>query len=144
MTMLIFNVVFSISAFGYDVQVNGIYYNLLSKAKSALVTSGDNKYTGDVVIPASITVEGVDYNVTSIENRAFYECRELTSISIPNSVTTIEPSTFYKCSSLTSVSIPNSVTSILDNAFSDCGSLNSVSIPNSVKTIGSQTFLRCI
>ena len=143
MTMLIFNVVFSISAFGYDVQVNGIYYNLLSKAKSALVTSGDNKYTGDVVIPASITVEGVDYNVTSIENRAFYECRELTSISIPNSVTSIGEYAFYYCSALSSISIPNSVKSIGRHAFNTCKSLTSISIPNSVTTIEPSTFYKC-
>jgi hypothetical protein len=79
--------------------------------------------------------------VTSIGNRAFYNCSSLTSITIPNSVTSIGDYAFAYCS-LTSVTIPNSVTSIGNNAFAYC-SLTSVTIPNSVTSIGDYAFRSC-
>ena len=140
---LILSVVFSTSASAYDVKVDGIYYNLISKAKTAEVTKGEEEYSGEVVIPSSITVEGQEYPVAIIGNRAFSNCSGLTSVTIPNSVTSIGESTFSGCSGLTSVTIPNSVTYIGNYAFSDCTGLTSVDIPNSVTSIGEYTFLNC-
>ena len=81
--------------------------------------------------------------VKVIGNRAFYLCRFLTNINIPNSVTTIGKSAFWGCESLTSINIPNSVTTIGDSAFGDCDSLTSINIPNSVTTIGKGAFCGC-
>ena len=55
--------------------------------------------------------------VKIIGNRAFYLCRSLTNIKIPNSVTTIGDSTFDGCESLTSITIPSSVVTIIGNSF---------------------------
>jgi len=92
--------------------IDGIYYNLDSSTKTAGVTDGSNLYTGDVSIPSTIAYGGNPYMVTSIENGAFRNCTDLTSVSIPNSVTSIESGAFYGCSGLTSIDIHNSVTSI--------------------------------
>ena len=81
--------------------------------------------------------------VTTIGEFAFYDCRALTSVTIPNSVTTIGGSAFVDCSALTSVTIPNSVTTIGDGAFEGCSALTSVTIPNSVTTIEWSTFKYC-
>ena len=72
-----------------SVEIDGIYYNLVSKIQEAEVTSNPNKYTGSVVIPEKVTYESVEYSVTSIGSGAFGGCSGLTSITIPNSVTTI-------------------------------------------------------
>ena len=77
----------SLVSWAYDVKVDGIYYNVVSKAKVAEVTSGDTEYSGSVIIPEEITFEGVSYSVTSIGKNAFYNCINLTSVTIPNSVT---------------------------------------------------------
>ena len=143
MTTLILSVIFSISASAYDVEVDGIYYNLVSKAKTAEVTAGDKKYSGSINIPSSIKVNDVDYAVTSIVDRTFQGCSDLTSITIPNSVTSIEAYAFEACKGLTSVTIPNSVTSIGAVAFYNCSSLTSVTIPNSVTSIGGSAFAYC-
>ena len=113
MTTLILSVFFSISASAYDVEVDGIYYYVDSH-KNATVTSGDNKYSGDIAIPESITYNNSKYSVTSIGDWAFKECSGLTSVTIPNSVTSIGDGAFSHCSGLTSVTIPNSVRSIGD------------------------------
>jgi hypothetical protein len=83
------------------------------------------KYTGSggaVTIPN--TINGLP--VTSIKNEAFFNCSNLTSITIPNSITSIGIDAFLGCSKLTSVVIPASVTNIGVNAFHRCNRLNSI------------------
>ena len=128
MTTLILSVFFSISAsaYGYDVRVDGIYYNLIKETKTAEVTYGDFPYSGEIIIPESITFKETEISVSGIGEKAFYECSKLTSVTIPNSVTSIGRRAFSNCSNLTSVTIPNSVTSIGDETFSNCKNLKNV------------------
>ena len=65
---------------------------------------------------------------TTIRDKAFMDCKSLTSITIPNSVTTIGDYAFYYCRNLTSITIPDSVTEIGLSAFNGCGSLTSLYI----------------
>ena len=139
------------TASAHDFEVNGIYYSINSDGTSVSVTykgssysSYSNEYSGAVTIPATVTYSGKTHSVTSIGDSAFYGCRGLTSVVIPNSVKSIGYDAFADCSSLTSVSIWNSVTSIGDEAFMFCYSLTSVEIPNSVTSIGSNAFDKCI
>ena len=118
LTTLILSVFFSISASADVVEVDGVYYDI--SGTTATVTSGDNKYSGDIVIPESITYNNSKYSVTSIGNNAFWGCSGLTSVTIPNSVTSIGDKAFYYCRGLTSVTIPNSVTSIGNSVFYFC------------------------
>ena len=122
----------------YDFEVNGIYYDITdSTNKNVAVTiNTDSEYTGDVIIPETVTYNNVTYSVTSIGNDAFYGCTGLTSITIGNSVTSIGDYAFSDCTGLKSVTIPNSVTSIGGSAFSYCYGLTSIEIPNSVTSIG--------
>lgn len=117
--------------------VDGINYNLNSD-KTAVVTKSN--VTGDIVIPEKITVDGVEYSVTSIGYEAFAECKALTSVAMP-SVTSIDNRAFDDCSNLTSVDMPL-VTTIGGSAFWACSSLTSVTMP-SVTRIGSVAFSKC-
>ena len=125
------------------VEIDGIYYNLISKTKEATVTTSPNKYSGNVVIPESVFYEGENYSVTSIGGDAFNNCYYLRNVTIPNSVTSIIGNAFINCTGLTSINIPHSVTTIGGYAFKDCTNLVSVTIPNSVTSINDGTFIRC-
>lgn len=99
--------------------------------------------TGELVIPDTVAYNGIAYSVTSIGSCAFYNCRSLTSITIPNSIRSIGSKAFMFCSGLTSVIIPNSVTSIGSSAFSSCSGLIEVTIGNSVESIEESVFSGC-
>ena len=54
-------------SFAYDIQIDGIYYNLDTTNKTAVVTSYNNNfYSGIIVIPETISCDGTQYMVTSI------------------------------------------------------------------------------
>lgn len=81
--------------------------------------------------------------VTSIGNYAFYNCYNLTSVTIPSSVTSIGDYAFMYCRRLASITISDGVTSIGSWAFSGCTNLTSVTIPSSVTSIGDGAFNGC-
>ena len=81
--------------------------------------------------------------VTSIGVYAFWNCRSLTKVTIPEGVTSIKDSTFWYCISLTEVNIPKSVETIGDEAFQFCDSLTEVTIPEGVTSIGVYAFQFC-
>ena len=127
----------------YATEINGINYSLNSDKQEAEVISKFTDYSDDIIIPEEIEYKGTLYRVVSIGKNAFSGCRNLTSITIPNSVTSIGSRAFSGCSSLTYITIPNSVTSISDHAFSNCSTLTSITIPNSVTSIGYDAFEEC-
>ena len=91
--------------------IDGLKYIIYTGQNYAVLT-GNNYTQKEIVIPASITWEGKKYPVTELEGRCFYDCSNLTSVTIPSSVTSLGWSCFSGCSSLTSVTIPSSVTSL--------------------------------
>ena len=117
-------------------------YYIPSSLKSVTVTGGNILY-GAFYCCRSLTSITIPDSVTSIGESAFSGCTGLTSITIPNSVTGIGNSVFSGCTGLTSITIPNSVTSIDDYAFYKCTGLTSVTIGGSVTSIGYRTFYNC-
>ena len=137
-------VLLSLPMLAVEVEIDGINYDFDSETKQAtVIRKSSGEYSGKVVIPESVTHEGIAYSVSSIGYAAFYSCSGLTSVTIGNSVTSIGEQAFAGCSSLTSVTIPNSVTSIGNWAFRSCSGLTSVTIGNNVTSIGSWAFYEC-
>ena len=139
--LLAFALSTSSTIFAEEVEIEGLWYSL--SETTAEVIKKNIVYSGEIVIPETITYNETEYSVSSIGKRAFYGCNGLTSIIIPNSVTSIGENAFASCRGLTSINIPNSVTSIGEYAFNGCNGLTSIIIPNNVTSIMKGTFLNC-
>ena len=158
--------------YAQSTQVDGIWYYFDSETKTAGVTSEyfmvSSYYTDSVVIPSTVTYNGVAYSVTSIGMAAFINCTSLTSVTIPNSITKIEWNAFYNTGiynnesnwdngvlyvdnclietrgDISSVyTVKEDTRLIADVAFCGNSSLTSVTIPNNVTNIGGGIFGYC-
>lgn len=108
------------------VEIDGIWYNLDTEAKTAEVISEWTQYSGSIVIPSTLTYNDAQYSVTSIGWGAFANCKDLINVTIPRGVTLIEENAFIGCSGLSSINIPNSVTCIGKYAFENCSGITTI------------------
>lgn len=133
-------------SYAYDIEVDGIYYNVNVTEMTVDVTyksEAYNSYSGRLFVPSTITYNNRELKVVSIGKSAFRDCDKLTSVSLPNSISLIGNSAFYGCTNLTDLIIPNSVATIKDNAFNGCSSLTNMDIPNSVTDFWHSAFFNC-
>lgn len=93
---------------------------LLYNVKTAVITGGD-----------------------TVKNLLFSNCKQLTSVVLPDSITVIESNIFSECISLTTVIIPDGVITVDGNLFNGCVNLTDVVIPGSVKSLGNYWFFGC-
>ena len=117
-------------------RINGIFYNLDANKKQAEVTYNwddaqvpeRKTYKGTITIPATVSYQGITYNVTSIDNMAFFNSPELKAVNLPNSILHIGWNAFGNCKNLKSLTIPKSVTDIDYRILSDCDAITSITV----------------
>ena len=103
----------STSVSAYDFEVDGIYYNVVSlSGLTCKVTSGNSKYTGDVVIPATVNYSNRTLTVVGIADEVFRNCSNLTGITIPNTISSIGNYMFNGCTKLATVTIEDGKTTL--------------------------------
>lgn len=94
------------------------------------VKIGNDKSLSEIVIPKNHNGKPV----TKILDYAFSDCKNLTSISIPDTITHVGTYAFNGCSSLTSLVLPSSVRVI--DSFGYCKALESIEFPDNISKIG--------
>ena len=140
---MVFATMISTNAFAYDLKVDGIYYNLDMDNYTASVTSGDNKYAGDIVIPSIIQYKTVKFDVVKVEKGTFSSSEELTSVEIGEGVTEIGDDAFEYSKNLVKVTIPSTLKTIGNSAFFQCEKLEEATLPEGVEKIEFSTFCNC-
>ena len=139
--------------YGYDFQIDGVYYGINSYVNTvevsayAIKTDTTSLFSafstlGSVTIPRTVTYQGVEYTVNRIGPAAFYSWH-INDISLPNSIQSIELNAFYDVDNLEHINFSEGVTSIGRMAFANCSSLQSVKVPNTVKSIDYGAFSGC-
>ena len=129
-----------------------VEYSILDEsAKTCAITHVGQAYFNDEVtafeIPETVELEGGTYTVTAIGDNAFNGCRNMASVTIPNTVTSIGRRAFYFVEKseggLTQITIPNSVTSIGEEAFYGCRYLETVTLSENITSIPNGCFGDC-
>ena len=96
------------SAYAQNVVIDGLNYTLNGEKRTAEVAvQSKTDVVGDIVINSSVTWEGIDYTVESTADDAFKECKQMTSIVLPNTLRKLGKGTFLNCSALASCLIPD-------------------------------------
>ena len=120
------------------------WYDYRASVKKAVIGSGITEIRSyqfyDCYNMTSVSIPGT---VTEISWGAFENCKSLTGITLPSGITEIHNWSFRNCQSLAEITIPSGVTRIGQEAFYGCYSMSSVSIPSTVTEIGSQAFFDC-
>ena len=99
-------------------------------------------YKGYLSIPETFFYKDKKYYVVGVDEHAFWDCKELYWVKIPNMVTYLENGAFSGCENLTSVEIPSSITHLPDDVFQGCG-FSSFVIPNWITSIEGNAFSSC-
>ena len=136
--------------YNYDYYYEGVFYKLKDDWGSVVATYMDedfNTYSGTVTISQAVPYilwdETYYYTVTGIDDYAFRECNNLTSVSLPATIDSIGRYAFYNCTELTEIDIPNSVAYIGNGAFQGCRKLKSIMFPAGVTSINGSTCTGC-
>lgn len=146
LTILLFSIFTPV--YSYDCFIDGIFYELDNGFMEATVTykkesKPTKEYKGDIVIPEMIIYKGDSYKVTAVAPKAFSNCKDITSIAIPNSVIEIGKSAFFGCENLSSIILPGYIKAIREWTFYCCFNLKEIYIPRSVLSIESWALSNC-
>ena len=125
------------SEFVYD----GLKYKVTSTDPAKVEVIGYESVAESLVIPESVTKHGIEYDVVSIGDKAFYGCGEITSLDL-GSVESVGLKSFANCVDLKTVVIPETLKDIGGYAFYGCG-LTAVDITGDDVVIGKSAFSAC-
>jgi hypothetical protein len=127
--------------------INGLRYRL---SDDLTVYVGDNRsnnqYPLNLIIPDTVTYNGIEYIVTGVYQNAFFDAigQTINSIILPtNSQFKNIGANAFRNATISQIIIPSSVEIIGGNCFNGCTKLTSIIIPASVTTINNSAFNGC-
>lgn len=160
------SLIMCVQLMAYDFESDGVFYNILSTSDLTIeVTKGDYKYSGEIIIPESVTFNtkqfktvsidmdafrgsdiisvSIPQTITKIESGAFYQCENLEYVDLPISVTKVGSYIFGECKKLTQIPFKEGSTEMGDDTFRGCSSLVNISIPSTISSLGDYVFMDC-
>ncbi len=121
--------------------LNGSSFNHMG-ALTTVYTEGQTAVTGTANLTAVSSIGSYVFNeaklgkvvfndgIKTIPGSAFYNCQNLTSVTIPKDCTSIGGAAFGQCTALTSVVLGRSLTDIASDAFTGCSKLTDITVNN--------------
>lgn len=132
------------------IKIDGVEHSLAKIAPGAFA---NNRSIRNVTIDEGIKVIGASAfegssletvilpkTLTTIGNKAFYQCKKLKDINLPEALTAMGEFAFSKCNELRSVVIPGSVQKIEKGTFQDCSQLTKVTLSEGIEELGEYAF----
>ena len=133
-----------IDAMASDFVQNGMAFTITDASKHEVKLEYDpmQPYTGDFVIPATVSNGGTTYSVVATGFMCFY-ASPITTITFGNNLTIIGDNTFYGCNQLKEVTLPDRITRLGGSAFMYCDALQKVHLGSGITTIPEYAFNSC-
>ncbi len=110
----------------FQVTVDDIKYSCITGKNIATVIAGDYESLTNVMIPATITVDNVEYAVKSVGEDAFFNCRELETVILSEGIQSLGARAFRQCTNMKKLELPSTLSSIGQSVLDDCTSLAKV------------------
>lgn len=121
---------------------DGINYAVTEANTAMVYGAASTGIAGDVVIPASVTLNGKQYTVTDINGTAFKDCVNITSVNLPATITTIDVQAFNGCKGMKTINLENTkIKNLATSTFLYCSSLESITLPVTVEQCGINPFM---
>ena len=76
---------------------------------TASVAAAYREIFGVVTVPAKIVIDGKEYDVTSVEDRGFYQCNELEEVILREGLLRIGMYAFFQASSALPSQLPHNI-----------------------------------
>lgn len=136
----------TVSGIDEYVNINGVWYAVTSEENHTVIAIKHPQYTytGDVIVPYEIEIDGKCYTVSAVERDIVKDARDITALKIhPYWTENIEANEFADFPYLRELYLPEGVREIAHNAFGFCQRLTTVTLPESLETIGECAFEVC-
>lgn len=88
------------------------------------------------------SVDLTDATVRTIEEYAFYQCTNLSNITLPNTIRNIKYRAFGQCTNLQLTTLPSSLITLGEQSFASSG-ISITELPASISSLSNQVFLNC-
>lgn len=146
--LTVLSVVFSITLMGqteFTITSDSLTYTVINPTNNyvSVKRQQNMEIKRDLIIPDSVTYNGVTYTVTEIAYQGFYQVNQLKRVTLPNTITKIGNEAFKNNGNLEKINIPNSVTEIGTAAFQACHKLGQVILPDGLEVIPNSLFADC-
>lgn len=132
---------------GYVIKGSGATLGVFPEGELQITKSGtydvtdyasvgvDVTETEDALLNGTLRGAYTNDRITYIRASAFYNCKQLTSINLPNVTGNLDTNAFYYCSSMETINLSSLESIVGSNIFYNCSSLEEIELP-SLTTIG--------
>ena len=128
----------------YTCGTEGLCYKILDKDYRICAVSGFNSfYEGEVYIPSSTKINGIEYRVVEIGKRAFSLCTHVSAIHVAEGIEEIGEFAFNFCNRCKVITLPNSVKRIGIAAFENCQAMTDIYFGSGIEFFGSSQMVEC-
>ena len=120
-----------------ETKIGDLRYSYVTGGSTATVIQDESyKELTAVTIPSTITIGNRNYQVTAIDNNAFYLNNSITEVTLPSTLKVIGNYSFFACSKIETLAVPEGVEHIGDWAFAYMNALKKLELPSTLKGIG--------
>lgn len=115
----------------------------LSERTCDVIDCKYNETSSNIKIEEYVTYKNINFSVKDIMPYTFYENSYIENVTL-NNKGNIGSYGFYNCTNVTAVTLGNNINSISNSIFGGCTNLESISLGDNLQSIGDEAFSNCI